>query len=161
MKKRIIECEFEEYKNATELSELDRILFLEAKKISLNAYAPYSAFNVGSAVRLANGKVILGTNQENIAYPSGLCAERVALFSAHTLFPYEKIESVAVYAFSEKFVVNEVVSPCGACRQVIAEYEEISKQPISVIMGSEAGIIKTYGVNQLLPFRFSSVGLKS
>lgn len=161
MKKRVIECEFEQYENAEQLSELDKQLFLEAKAVSKNAYAPYSSFNVGSAVRLANGKIILGTNQENIAYPSGLCAERVALFSAHTLFPNEKIESVAIYAFSKKFVVEEVVSPCGACRQVIAEYEEISKQPISVIMGSEAGIIKTNGVNQLLPFRFSSVGLKS
>lgn len=161
MRKRVIECEFEEYKDASELSELDRVLFLEAKKISQNAYAPYSSFNVGSAVRLENGGIILGTNQENIAYPSGLCAERVALFSAHTLYPNEKIESVAIYAFSKKFVVDEVVAPCGACRQVIAEYEEISKQPISVIMGSNAGIIKTNGVNQLLPFRFSSVGLKS
>ena len=161
MKKRIIECEFEEYKNATELSELDRILFLEAKKISLNAYAPYSSFNVGSAVRLANGKVILGTNQENIAYPSGLCAERVAIFYVGAKFPDIKIKTIAVTIFSKNFDVTDVISPCGACRQVIAEYEEISKQPISVIMGSEAGIIKTYGVNQLLPFRFSSVGLKS
>lgn len=160
MKKRVIECEFEEFTDVSELSDIDKSLFLQAKEISKNAYAPYSSFNVGAAVRLANGEIVLGTNQENIAYPSGLCAERVALFSAHTMFPNEKIESVAIYAFSKNFVVDEVVSPCGACRQVIAEYEEISKQPISVIMGSSAGIIKTQGVIQLLPFRFSSVGLK-
>ncbi|MCH9823466.1 cytidine deaminase [Salibacteraceae bacterium] len=161
MKKQVIECEFEEYSNASELSDIDKALFLEAKRISQNAYAPYSGFNVGAAVRLENGKVILGTNQENIAYPSGLCAERVALFSAHSLYPKQKIESVAIYAYSKNFIVDEVVSPCGACRQVIAEYEEISKQAISVIMGSDAGVIKTNGVKQLLPFRFSSKGLKS
>ncbi len=161
MKKHVIQCEFERYENAAELSTEDQELYAKAVEISTNAYAPYSAFNVGSAVKLANGEIIVGTNQENIAYPSGLCAERVALFSAHTLFPNEKIESIAIFAFSKDFAVDEVVSPCGACRQVIAEYEGISKQPISVIMGSEAGIIKTNGVNQLLPFRFSSTGLKN
>lgn len=161
MEKHVIQCEFERYQNAGELNELDALLYAEAKKATQSAYAPYSKFNVGAAVRLSNRETVLGSNQENIAYPSGLCAERVALFYAHAKFPDQIVESIAIYATSENFIVDEVVSPCGACRQVMAEYEELAKQPISVIMGSEAGIIKTIGINQLLPFRFASVGLKS
>ncbi len=161
MKKQVIQCEFVQFENESELSTEDLNLYRKAKEVSANAYAPYSSFNVGAAVLLENGEIVSGANQENIAYPSGLCAERVALFYAHTKYPTVKVVSIAVYAFSEKFEVKEIVSPCGACRQVIAEYESLSGQPLSVIMGSKGGIIKTTGIDQLLPFQFSSQGLKS
>ena len=105
------------------LTNSDKTLVLKAKSMLKSAYAPYSGFLVGAAVHLENGEIITGNNQENVAYPSGMCAERVAIFYAKSQFPNTKINSIAVSAISKNFLIEDVVSPCGSCRQVISEYE--------------------------------------
>lgn len=161
MTRKTIQCEFEEYQSLDELDRIDKLLLKNAIEISANAYAPYSSFCVGAAVLLENDEIVTGSNQENIAYPSGLCAERVALFAAHSKFPSIRVKAIAIYAQSADFKVEEIVSPCGACRQVMAEYEGLGGKPIEIIMGSQEMIIKTVGISQLLPLMFSSKGLKS
>ena len=99
-----------------------------AKSALKTAYAPYSGFFVGASVLLENGEIINGSNQENVAYPSGLCAERVALFYAGARYPDVKVKTIAVSVLSKNFEVTDVISPCGACRQVMAEYEEKQEQ---------------------------------
>lgn len=153
-KSRTIKLEYYEFSNVEELDLVDRELVEEAKRVATQAYAPYSRFNVGSALRLSNGAIVTGSNQENSAYPSGLCAERVAMFSAHATFPSEKFETIAIYARAEAFVLEEAVTPCGACRQVMAEYEDQSERPLRVIMSSDEQVILVENVNNLLPFRF-------
>jgi len=161
MKEITLEVKVKEYDKLEELDSDDRVLMLEARKASLNAYAPYSNYYVGAAVRLANGKIITGNNQENVAYPSGLCAERVALFSASAQYPGERIESIAITAKARDFIVDYPVSPCGACRQVISEYEMLAKQKIKIIlMGQEGKIQILEGVENLLPLVFKEDNLK-
>ena len=155
-----INISVEKHSHENELSEQDRLL-LEAARISTErAYAPYSKFKVGAAVLLANGDVIQGNNQENAAYPSGLCAERVALFYASSLFPNMEIESMAITAHSEDVAIDYPVAPCGSCRQVMTEYESKQKKDIRVILQGEKGdiyIIKC--VRDLLPFAFTQEDL--
>ena len=118
---------------SSHLSELDiedQKLVANAKEAFVSAYAPYSGFLVGASILLNDGQVINGSNQENVAYPSGLCAERVAMFYVGSKFPDIKIRTIAVSVFSKSFEVTDVISPCGACRQVMAEYEEKQGQPI-------------------------------
>ena len=117
------------------LSELDiknQELIANAKEAFTTAYAPYSGFLVGASILLENGEIINGSNQENVAYPSGLCAERVAMFYVGAKFPEVKIKTIAVSVFSKSFEVTDVISPCGACRQVMAEYEDKQKKSIKV-----------------------------
>ena len=124
---------------SSHLSELDikdQELIANAKEAFVTAYAPYSGFLVGASILLENGEIINGSNQENVAYPSGLCAERVAMFYVGSKFPDIKIETIAVSVLSKSFEVTDVISPCGACRQVMAEYEEKQGQPIKVILHS-------------------------
>lgn len=145
----------------SELSESDAELLSKAEEAAENAYAPYSQFNVGSALRLENGELVIGTNQENVAYPSGLCAERVALFSASTNFPNEPVEALAVTARSKKLVHNDPLSPCGACRQVISEYQHKQKSPIRLIMGGQGDSVWIFeDASSLLPFGFEADYLK-
>lgn len=144
--------EFEEFGDFTELAEQDRLLLSKANEFRDKAYAPYSNFLVGAAVLLSNGQIIAANNQENAAYPSGLCAERVAVFSAMANYPSEDIVAIAVSASGLK---SEPVPPCGACRQVILEYETRSKRAIKVIFGhpdSKIRIINSIAL--LLPFSF-------
>jgi len=144
----------------TALNEMDLTLVNKAKEACENAYAPYSKFMVGASIMLESGKIIVGNNQENIAYPSGLCAERVALFTASSNFPNQKIISIAVFAQSKTFDFKEIVKPCGACRQVLLEYETKQNQDIRVLLaGREEAIIVTKA-NDLLPFIFQATGLK-
>ena len=153
--------DFEEYESFDELSKEDQQLINEARKAADNAYAPYSQFHVGAAALLENGIVVRGNNQENAAYPSGLCAERVALFAAGANYPGIKVKSVAIHAYSEKFKEHpQAVGPCGACRQVMAEYEHLYQQDIRVIMQAGKGkyiVIKS--VSDLLPFMFNADNL--
>lgn len=136
-----------------ELSSEDSALVKKASEIRANAYAPYSAFNVGAAIVLDNGEIVCGTNQENAAYPSGLCAERVAIFYASTIYPSRKILSVAVVGGKEHEVE---ASPCGSCRQVLLEYEMKQKSPIRVLFrGKGTDIVISNSVSALLPFPFS------
>jgi cytidine deaminase len=145
----------------SELSKNEQQLVANAKSAIKTAYAPYSAFLVGSSVLLENGEIINGSNQENVAYPSGLCAERVALFYAGAKYPDVKIKKIAVSVLSEGFEVTDVVSPCGACRQVMAEYECKQDKAIKVILHSPTDeVLIANKVEDLLPFMFKSLLLK-
>ena len=145
------------YKNILELSTEDRILMNNAIEARKKAYAPYSKFNVGAALLLENGEIILGNNQENAAYPSGMCAERVAIWKAGSTFPDVKIKKLAITASSTISKVDKPVGPCGACRQTLSEYEINQKEPFSVIFMGEVGeVVKTESLLSLLPFSFDS-----
>ena len=125
---------------------------IEARK---NAYAPYSKFRVGVAIALDNGEVIVGSNQENAAYPSGLCAERVAIFYAGAKYPNAKIVKMAITAASDTNQTTAPIPPCGSCRQSIAEYEIRQEQPIEIyFMGEIGAIYKSESLKNLLPFMF-------
>ena len=144
-----------------EISEEEKILINNAKKSLESAYSPYSGFSVGASVLLNNGKTVEGSNQENVAYPSGLCAERVALFYAGAKYPNIKINTIAVSIFSQNFKEEDVISPCGACRQVMAECEEKQKSKIRVLLHSPNGkVLISESVEDLLPFIFKSPFLK-
>ncbi|MDA9807943.1 cytidine deaminase [Flavobacteriales bacterium] len=145
----------------SELSENEQQLVENAKLALKTAYAPYSGFLVGSSVLLENGEIINGSNQENVAYPSGLCAERVALFYAGARYPDIKVKTIAVSVLSKNFEVNDVISPCGACRQVMAEYEQKQEEAIKVILHSPTDeVLIANTVEDLLPFMFKSPLLK-
>ncbi|RLD25671.1 MAG: cytidine deaminase [Bacteroidetes bacterium] len=160
METRKINIEFEEYNGIDETNPDTSNLIIKAVEATKTAYAPYSLFRVGAAVRLNTGEIIMGSNQENIAYPSGLCAERVALFSAAAQHPEANIEAIAVTASHDFEENDEVFSPCGACRQVMAEFEQRSGKEISIIINSPDGKVRVFkGVKQLLPFSFNSPGL--
>jgi len=147
--------------NLSELSEQEQQLVANAKSSLKTAYAPYSGFLVGASVLLENGEIINGSNQENVAYPSGLCAERVALFYAGARYPNIKVKTIAVSVLSKNFEVNDVISPCGACRQVMAEYEEKQEEAIKVILHSPTDeVLIANTVEDLLPFMFKSPLLK-
>ena len=150
-----------EYDSLDELPESDQTLLETAGKAADTAYAPYSHFNVGAAILLESGEVVAGNNQENVAYPSGLCAERVALFSVGAHHPNVPVKAIAITAKSERFNIDEPLAPCGACRQVMVEYEKKSGQNIRIILRGEKG--KVYVINSvgdILPLSFSSDKLK-
>ncbi|MBL7923974.1 MAG: cytidine deaminase [Bacteroidia bacterium] len=162
MQKLTLDSHFEKYDSFEELAPQDRLLMDEAKKAAEDAYAPYSKFHVGAAVMLENGVMVRGSNQENAAYPSGLCAERVALFAAGAQHPGKKITAIAITAFPEGRKIPAVpISPCGDCRQVMAEYELRYDHRIRLIMeGGKGSYIVSNCVAQLLPFLFSGEALK-
>ena len=146
----------------SELSAEEQQLVSNAKSALKTAYAPYSGFSVGASVLLENGEVINGSNQENVAYPSGLCAERVALFYAGAKYPNIKINTIAVSVLSKNFEVTDVISPCGACRQVMAEYEDKQDKAIKVILHSPTDeVLIANTVEDLLPFMFKSPLLRN
>ena len=154
-------AKFIEYSSAAELNEDDQKLLEQARKSVLNAYAPYSRFNVGAALLLENGKVVLGNNQENASYPIGMCAERVAVFAAAANDPGVRIKSIAITALSGQFMIDEPVTPCGACRQAIAEYEHRYKSPIRLIMQGETGkVLVSESIQNFLPYQFNGDQLK-
>ena len=162
MKNVEIICRLTEYENQDELGVEDRHLISEARLTMNDAYAPYSHFLVGAAVLLENGIIIKGNNQENASYPIGLCAERVAIFSAGANYPGVAIKAIAVSATSQQFHIDKPIAPCGACRQAISEYEYRFKKNIRVIMTGETGkVIAAENVSSLLPFQFNSDDLKS
>ena len=155
--KRKIELEYEVYASKDELPLSDQALLKEAEKISETAYAPYSNFLVGAAIRTRQGTVITGSNQENIAYPSGLCAERTALFYLGAQHPHEEIEAIAVAARRREGVFD-ACSPCGSCRQAMVEYEDKQTSAIRFIMQSDAGrIIVLSSIASLMPLKFESL----
>lgn len=130
-------------------------LMAQAIAIRKTAYAPYSKFRVGAALLLDNGKVVLGSNQENAAYPSGLCAERVAIFHAGAVYPEARIVKMAITAASDTNTTTAPIPPCGACRQSIAEYEFKQENPIEIyFMGETGSIYKSDSLKNLLPFTF-------
>jgi cytidine deaminase len=151
---------YEVYNSAEDLNKLDKDLLVAAKKALINAYAPYSNFSVGAALLFEDGEIITGNNQENAAYPSGLCAERVAIFYASSQHPNKKIIAMAISAISKNQTINVPVPPCGSCRQAMAEYETKFNFPIRLIMGGESGeVFISPSVSNLLPLLFSSKNL--
>lgn len=138
-----------------ELSQEEISLMLLAFEARSKAYAPYSKFTVGTAILLDNGEVIQGSNQENAAYPSGLCAERVAIFYAGATFPNAKIVKMFITASPQDRDLEEPIPPCGSCRQVIAEYEFKQDTPIAIFfMGAKGDIYKSESLKNLLPLVF-------
>lgn len=125
-----------------------------ARSAASKAYAPFSNFFVGAALVLENGLIIQGNNQENAAFPSGLCAERVALFYAGAQYPGIAVNALVVYAYSEKFQVPEVLCPCGACLQVMAETRRRQKDPFKILLDSGNRMYLAQGIETLLPFAF-------
>ncbi|MGM0612898.1 MAG: cytidine deaminase [Bacteroidota bacterium] len=146
---------YSEFEQENELSPEDQKLLGMAKESAKTSYAPYSGYHVGAALRLHNGQIIKGSNQENAAYPSGLCAERVAAFYASSNYPGVAFEALAVTAVSDDFEIDNPVTPCGACRQVLSEYENKAEEPIRIIMqGASGKILVVDSVQNLLPFTF-------
>lgn len=145
------------YNDIEELSKDDKFLMNKAIDARKKAYAPYSKFNVGAALLLENGEIVLGNNQENAAYPSGMCAERVAIWAAGATYPGVKIIKLAISASSTITKVDKPVGPCGACRQSLSEYEIKQKQAFPLLFMGEVGeIVKTESLLSLLPFSFDS-----
>lgn len=150
-----------EYASESELPEDDRLLLEQSRSAGAEAYAPYSEFYVGAALRMENGTVVTGSNQENVAYPSGLCAERVAVFAAGAQFPGVAPQTMAISCHSDHFPIDQPLSPCGACRQVLAEYENRFGQPIRILLGSDKGPVYVLdSVKSLLPLLFEADKLK-
>lgn len=146
---------YETYEHINELSLEGKLLCIRAEEALGTSYSPYSKFKVGTAIQLADGEIILGSNQENVAYPSGLCAERVALFAIGASKPHAVISTMAITAFTENFDIKNPVTSCGACLQVMAEFEQKQQSPIAVIFYCLSGqIIKVNGIKSLLPFVF-------
>ena len=155
MKEITITSKFSTFETIHEVPSDIQNLMEQAVEIRKKAYAPYSKFRVGAALLLDNGKIVLGSNQENAAYPSGLCAERVAIFQAGAIYPDAKIVKMAITAASDTNTTTSPIPPCGACRQAIAEYESRQEQPIEIYFMGEIGMIyKSDSLKNLLPFMF-------
>lgn len=160
MKEVEISVKYFEYSGPEELSSDYKLLVEKAKEATKNAYAPYSKFCVGAAVLLENGEIVTGTNQENAAYPSGLCAERVAIFYANSKYPNMLIKAIAVASFYNGKFNETPVYPCGSCRQVLLETETRYKHPMDVIMYGSKAIQMVKSAKLLLPLSFD-VDLKA
>ena len=161
MKTNRIEITIQEYQTNESIPANDLELMEQAVIASQSSYAPYSQFHVGAAILLENGEIIKGSNQENAAYPSGLCAERVALFSAKSVFPDIPIQAIAITAHSDDFETEVPVTPCGSCRQVLAEMQNRQTKKIKIIMkGQKGATFVTDGIENLLPLMFIEEKLK-
>lgn len=154
MKEKTIQSTFYEYEAFATLSKQDQDLIKKAQGAAKNAYAPYSNLQMGAAILLENNNLVTGSNQENVAFPSGLCAERVALYYAKSLFPELAIRSVAITASRNSRVAELLPIPCGACLQVLAEYERRQKAPIRILCHGPQKIILGEGVSQFMPLGF-------
>lgn len=155
MKEISINTSFTVYQSVAELPQDVQSLMEQAVEIRKKAYAPYSKFRVGAALLLDNGKVVLGSNQENAAYPSGLCAERVAIFQSGAIYPEAKIVKMAISAASDTNKTTTPIPPCGACRQSISEYEFKQDYPIEIyFMGESGEVYLSKSISNLLPLTF-------
>ena len=160
MKTKNISTSWTEYNSIEELNQSDKELVLAAREAAQNAYAPYSKFKVGAAVRLETGIIIQGANVENAAFPSGICAERSALSFSASNYPSIKPVTIAVAALNEDGLINDPVPPCGNCRQVIAEEEFRIKENIKVILSGKTKIQIIEKGGDLLPLQFNRNNLK-
>lgn len=157
MKKSKITFELTVYDGPGELPTGEQTLMSAAVAARKNAYAPYSNFQVGAAVLMENGKTVIGSNQENASYPSGLCAERVAVFQAGALHPGVAIKAIAITATSKNYEVTTPAAPCGNCRQSILEYEVKQKSPIKLLLMGETGkVFQCDSIADVLPLGFDS-----
>ena len=143
-----------------ECSEIEKSLIDAAKEATSNAYAPYSHFHVGAALLLENGEIITGNNQENAAYPSGLCAERTAVFYANAEYPDQKIEAMAVATFYNGQFTTDLVSPCGSCRQVLLEVESRFNSPVKILLYKNGEVYMADSMSSLMPLSFTKDALK-
>jgi cytidine deaminase len=157
MEKRKISFDLLVFDTLDELSQSEKTLMQIAVDARENAYAPYSQFMVGAAVLVANGEIVIGSNQENASFPSGLCAERVAVFQAGAKYPGVAINTIAISVASKTHEVDRPAAPCGNCRQAIAEYEQNQNTPISILMMGVSGeIFKCESLNDILPLAFGN-----
>ena len=152
-----IKIAYQEFDSLSELEALDRDLVQASIEATSQSYAPYSNFNVGAAVLFEDGVIIKGANQENAAYPSGLCAERTALFYASASRPDKAMTAIAIAAGQNGRLCRTPVSPCGACRQVMAQYQLKSGMPMKVLLVGEHKIWKFEKIDDLLPLIFDSI----
>lgn len=153
--KQNVTISFDRFEHWNELSQSDQELVRRAYDVSKTAYAPYSKFHVGASLLLSNGTIVTGSNQENIAYPSGLCAERVALFYTGANFPNEQIDTLCVVAEGDLLPIDKILSPCGACRQVMLETEVRQKKSYRIILVSQNGVAIVFdSAVDLLPLAF-------
>ncbi|SFF94375.1 cytidine deaminase [Prevotella sp. KH2C16] len=143
-----------QYCQVDELSEEDRELVTVAKEATQNSYAKYSHFCVGAAIRLGDGRIIKGANQENAAFPSGLCAERTAVFAAQANYPEQPITTLAIAAKNEYGFTGEPVTPCGSCRQVMLEIEDRYQQPVKILLYGTHGVYALKSIKDLMPLCF-------
>ena len=161
MQKEAYRFGFDVYSSSNELLPEDMELVNAARKVTEKAYAPYSQFQVGAVAKLSNGETISGTKQDNASYPVGICAERVLLSSASMLHTYVPIDTMAIAYHNLNGESDHPVSPCGMCRQYIAEYETRTNQPIRLILtGMEGKVYVIEKASQLLPLSFGSADLK-
>jgi len=142
-----------------ELNKEEKKIIDAAKEASTRAYAPYSGFRVGAAILLSNKEIVTGNNQENAAYPSGLCAERTALFYANAQFSEQAVDAIAIAAYSNGDFTEKPISPCGACRQVILEAQNRYKQPIRIYLYGKKEIYIIEKITDILPLSFSGDSL--
>lgn len=157
MAKSTLVVEYELLPDSDHLVPEEADLLVRALQAAELAYAPYSGFRVGAAALLDDGTIVTGNNQENAAYPSGLCAERVALFYASSIKPGVKVKVLAITAISSEGVIDQPVTPCGSCRQVMAEYEKNSGMPMRILMQGQRGAVMVIeSVANLLPFTFAN-----
>ena len=152
-----IKIAYMEYEAIDGLEAEDKVLALAAIEAMKSAYAPYSGFNVGAAVMFEDGEIIKGSNQENAAYPSGLCAERTALFYASASRPDKAMKAIAIAAGQNVDICSNPATPCGACRQVMAQYQTKSRRPMRVLLVGADKIWRFEKVDDLLPLIFDSI----
>ena len=155
-----LHIDYTEYSSLEEMEPLDQELVKEAIEAQKGSYAPYSKFNVGAAVRLDDGTIVRGATQENAAYPSGLCAERTAMFAANSNYPGKAMVSLAIVGGFDYTLASTPCTPCGACRQVMAEYQTLSGKPMNVILFGTGKTLKFERVDDILPFIFDSFNEK-
>lgn len=161
MKKLQQSFEYLRYDDISALEAGDAALLQLARTVTEQAYAPYSRFRVGAAIRLANGQTVTGTNQENASFPAGICAERTALSAASSLYPGVPLLTLAISYDNLQGNSNEPVSPCGICRQSLAEYEQRQQQPIRLILSGQQGAVYVIqSAGQLLPLSFTANDMK-
>lgn len=161
MNREVFEFEYEVFDSIMELKEEDALLLQQARKVTEFAYSPYSNFRVGAYAKLVNGETINGTNQENAAYPAGICAERTLMSTASSLFPGVGIETVAVSYHNLNGKSNQPISPCGICRQSFVEFQQRTGNPIRIILGGMEGkVLVIQNALDLLPFSFSKTDMK-
>ena len=152
-----IKIAYTEYASIEELQPQDRLLAEAAVEAMALSYAPYSNFNVGAAVQFEDGEIVKGANQENAAYPSGLCAERTALFYASASRPNKAMTAIAIAAGQNGHICESPATPCGACRQVMAQYQSKGGMPMSVLLVGASKVWKFEKVDDLLPLIFDSI----
>ena len=157
MKNKKLEIRYEEFSSLEELAPDEKKTALEAVRARENAYAPYSGFKVGAAVLMANGELVSGSNQENAASPSGLCAERTAMFAAGARYPGMAMKILAVAGGGKEGLSELPTSPCGACRQVMAEYRKIGGEPMEILLVGGKSVYKFHETADLLPFIFDNL----